>query len=84
MKVIDYLLNDNLLLIEVEEYGSELVAQVCCLSSTYLITQTIKNPETKQQFTIKLPEHYLGKPAVIIDDIHFDLCPTTLPKNQKR
>lgn len=85
MKVIEYLLNDHLLLLEVEEYGQELVAQVAIFTSIFLPKQVVNNPETKQQFMIEIPREYLGKPAIYIEDIKLELCQsTTLKPNQKK
>jgi hypothetical protein len=71
--MIDYLYNDKLLLLEVEEFGKELVAQAAILTPMYIQNQTVSNPKTKQTFKIIIPREFLGKAQVLIDDITFEL-----------
>jgi hypothetical protein len=82
--MISYLYNDKLLLLEVEEYGKELVAQAAILTPFYMQQQVLTNDKLKLTHTIIVPREFLGKAQVLIYDIPFELCPITSPKSQRK
>lgn len=77
-------MNDSMLLLGIEEYAQELVAEVAFISTTYLKNQTVQSPDKSKKFVIEIPEDYLGKPVILTDDIHFELCHITSQKHPKR